>query len=244
MARLSRRQYVELYGPTTGDRFRLADTTLICQIERDLLTPGDELVFGGGKTARDGMGQAPGIANRNGALDLVITNAIIMDPLLGIIKADIGVKDGLIAGIGKSGNPGVMDGVDPALVVGPGTEVIAGEHLIVTPGGVDAHIHMISPQQVCHALSSGITTLIGGGAGPADGTRATTCTPGPWHIHRMLEAAEALPVNWGLLGKGNASDPAPLEEQLEAGASGLKLHEDWGNHPGDHRLLPAAGRRS
>jgi urease subunit alpha len=232
MARLSRRQYVELYGPTIGDRFRLADTTLICQIERDLLTPGDELVFGGGKTARDGMGQAPGITNRNGALDLVITNAIIMDPLLGIIKADIGVKDGLIAGIGKSGNPGVMDGVDPALVVGPGTEVIAGEHLIATPGGIDAHIHMISPQQVCHALSNGITTLIGGGTGPADGTRATTCTPGPWHIHRMLEAAEALPVNWGLLGKGNASDPAPLEEQLNAGASGLKLHEDWGTTPG------------
>jgi urease subunit alpha len=147
MTRLSRRQYVELYGPTIGDRFRLADTTLICQIERDLLTPGDELVFGGGKTARDGMGQAPGITNRNGALDLVITNAIIMDPLLGIIKADIGVKDGLIAGIGKAGNPGVMDGVDPALVVGPGTEVIAGEHLIATPGGIDAHIHMISPSR-------------------------------------------------------------------------------------------------
>jgi urease subunit alpha len=231
MSRLSRRQYVELYGPTIGDRFRLADTTLICQVERDLLTLGDELVFGGGKTARDGMGQAPGITNRNGALDLVITNAIIMDPLLGIIKADIGVKDGLIAGIGKSGNPGVMDGVDPALVVGPGTEVIAGEHLIATAGGIDAHIHMISPQQVGHALSNGITTFIGGGTGPADGTRATTCTPGPWYIHRMLEAAEALPVNWGLLGKGNASDPAPLEEQLEAGASGLKLHEDWGTTP-------------
>jgi urease subunit alpha len=231
MARLSRRQYVELYGPTIGDRFRLADTALICQVERDLLTPGDELVFGGGKTVRDGMGQAPGITNRNGALDLVITNVIVMDPLLGIIKADIGVKDGLIASIGKSGNPQVMDGVNPALVVGPGTEVIAGEHLIATPGGIDGHIHMISPQQVCHALSNGITTFIGGGTGPADGTRATTCTPGPWYIHRMLQAAEALPVNWSLLGKGNASDPAPLEEQLEAGASGLKLHEDWGTTP-------------
>jgi urease subunit alpha len=231
MARISRRQYVELYGPTVGDRFRLADTALICQVERDLITPGDELVFGGGKTARDGMGQATSVTNRNGALDLVITNVIIMDPLLGIIKADLGVKDGRIAGIGKAGNPDVMDGVDPALVVGPGTEVIAGEHLIATPGGVDTHIHMIAPQQVYHALSNGITTHIGGGTGPADGTRATTCTPGPWNIHRMLEAAEALPINWGLLGKGNASDPAPLEEQIEAGACGLKLHEDWGTTP-------------
>lgn len=231
MAEISRRQYVELYGPTTGDRFKLADTALICRIDQDLLTPGDELVFGGGKTARDGMGQASGITNRNGALDLVITNAIIMDPLLGIIKADIGVKNGRIAGIGKSGNPGIMDGVDPELIVGPGTEVIAGEHLIATPGGIDAHIHMICPQQVEHALSNGITTMLGGGTGPADGTRATTCTPGPWNIHRMLQAAESLPVNWGLLGKGNASEPGPLIEQIEAGVSGLKLHEDWGTTP-------------
>ena len=231
MARISRRQYVELYGPTVGDRFRLADTALICEIEADLLTYGDELVFGGGKTARDGMGQASSITNRNGALDLVITNAIVMDPVLGIIKADIGIRNGHIVGVGKSGNPGVMDGVHPDLVVGPGTEIIAGEHLIATPGGVDAHIHMIAPQQVIHALSNGITTMLGGGTGPADGTNATTCTPGPWNISRMLEAAEALPVNWGLLGKGNASDPAPLEEQLEAGASGLKLHEDWGTTP-------------
>ncbi|MSQ06539.1 MAG: urease subunit alpha [Dehalococcoidia bacterium] len=231
MARISRRQYVELYGPTTGDRFRLADTSLICQVERDLITPGDELVFGGGKTARDGMGQNTSITNRNGALDLVITNVIIMDPLLGIVKADLGVKAGRIVGIGKAGNPDVMDGVDPALVVGPGTEVIAGEHLIATPGGVDTHIHMIAPQQVYHALANGITTHLGGGTGPADGTRATTCTPGPWHIHRMLEAAEALPINWGLLGKGNASEAAPLVEQIEAGACGLKLHEDWGTTP-------------
>jgi urease subunit alpha len=231
MSEISRRQYAELYGPTVGDRFRLADTSLVCQVENDLLTYGDELVFGGGKTARDGMGQAPDITNRNGALDLVITNAIIMDPLLGIIKADIGVRHGRIAGIGKSGNPGIMDGVDPNLIVGPGTEVIAGEHLIATPGGIDAHIHMISPQQVYHALSNGITTFIGGGTGPADGTRATTCTPGPWYIHRMLEAAEGLPVNWGLLGKGNSSRPAALEEQIFAGASGLKLHEDWGTTP-------------
>ena len=231
MARISRRQYVELYGPTVGDRFRLADTSLVCQIERDLLTHGDELVFGGGKSARDGMGQASEATNRNGALDLVITNAIIMDPVLGIIKADIGVRHGHIVAVGKSGNPGVMDGVHPDMVVGPGTEVIAGEHLIATPGGVDSHIHMIAPQQMHHALSSGITTMIGGGTGPADGTNATTCTPGPWNIARMLEAAEPLPVNWGLLGKGNASDPAPLEEQIAAGASGLKLHEDWGTTP-------------
>ena len=231
MAEISRRQYAELYGPTVGDRFKLADTALICQIERDLLTYGDELVFGGGKTARDGMGQASAVTNRGGALDLVITNVIVMDPLLGILKADIGVKAGRIVGIGKSGNPGIMDGVDPALIVGPGTEVIAGEHLIATPGGIDAHIHMISPQQVYHALSNGITTMLGGGTGPADGTKATTCTPGPWYIHRMLEAAEGLPVNWGVMGKGNASESAPLEEQIAAGASGLKLHEDWGTTP-------------
>jgi urease subunit alpha len=231
MSELTRRQYAELYGPTVGDRFRLADTSLVCQIERDLLTYGDELVFGGGKTAREGMGQSSDITNHNGALDLVITNAIIMDPLLGIIKADIGVKDGRIAGIGKSGNPGIMDGVNSNMVVGPGTEVIAGEHLIATPGGIDLHIHMISPQQVYDALANGITTLIGGGTGPADGTRATTCTPGPWYIHRMLEVAEGLPVNWGLLGKGNSSHPTPLEEQIAAGASGLKLHEDWGTTP-------------
>ena len=231
MARISRRQYAELYGPTVGDRFRLADTTLICEIERDLLTYGDEVVFGGGKTIRDGMGQAPDLTNRAGALDLVITNAIVMDPVLGILKADIGIKEGRIAGIGKAGNPGIMDGVDPTMVVGPGTEVIAGEHLIATPGGVDTHIHMIAPQQVYDALSNGITTLIGGGTGPADGTRATTCTPGPWYMHRMLEAAEILPVNWGLLGKGNAGTPAPLEEQILAGACGLKLHEDWGSTP-------------
>ena len=231
MARISRRQYAELYGPTAGDRFRLADTSLVCEIEQDLLVPGDELVFGGGKSARDGMGQAPEVTNARGALDLVITNAIILDPVLGVIKADIGVRQGNIAAVGKAGNPGVMDGVHPDLIVGPGTEIIAGEHLIATAGGIDSHIHMISPQQVWHALSNGITTMLGGGTGPADGTNATTCTPGPWHIARMLQAAEPLPVNWGLLGKGNASHPAPLEEQLRAGASGLKLHEDWGTTP-------------
>jgi len=241
VTKLSRRQYAELFGPTVGDRFRLADTALICQIERDLLTYGDELVFGGGKTARDGMGQSSHVTNAAGALDLVITNVIVMDPVLGILKADIGIKDGLIVGIGKSGNPGVMDGVDLKLVVGPGTEVIAGEHLIATPGGIDTHIHMIAPQQVYDALSNGITTLLGGGTGPADGTRATTCTPGPWNIHRMLEAAESLPVNWGLLGKGNGSHPDPLIEQIMAGACGLKLHEDWGTTPAaiDHCLSVA-----
>ena len=230
MARISRRQYADLYGPTVGDRFRLADTELVCEVEQDFAVYGDELVFGGGKTARDGMGQGTA-SNRGGALDLVITNIVVMDPVLGVIKGDLGVKDGLIVGIGKAGNPGVMDGVSPDLAAGPGTEVIAGEHLIATPGGVDTHIHMIAPGQVEHALSSGITTMIGGGAGPADGTRATTCTPGPWNIRRMLEAAESLPVNWGLLGKGASSDPAPLVEQIEAGAAGLKLHEDWGATP-------------
>jgi urease subunit alpha len=231
MARISRRQYADLYGPTVGDRFRLADTVLVCRIERDLITPGDELVFGGGKTARDGMGQAAEATSRGGALDLVITNAIVMDPILGILKGDIGIKDGRIVGIGNAGNPGTMDNITPNLIVGASTEVIAGEHLIATPGGVDTHIHMIAPQQVNDALSGGITTLLGGGTGPADGTRATTCTPGPWQIARMLEAAESLPVNWGLYGKGNASAYAPLEEQILAGACGLKLHEDWGTTP-------------
>ncbi len=231
MATVSRPDYVRLYGPTAGDRFRLADTDLVCEVERDLLVPGEELVFGGGKTVRDGMGQCPAATAAAGALDLVITNVIVMDPILGILKADIGVKDGRIAGIGKAGNPHTMDGVHPALVVGPGTEVINGAHLIATPGGIDSHVHLICPQQVWEALSNGITTLIGGGTGPADGTNATTCTPGPWYIHRMLEAAEGLPVNWGVLGKGNASDPAPLAEQILAGACGLKIHEDWGATP-------------
>jgi len=233
MATIPRRQYADLYGPTTGDRFRLADTVLYAQVERDLLAGGygDEAVFGGGKTIRDGMGQAPGVTNAAGALDLVITNVLILDPVLGVIKGDIGIKEGRIAGIGKSGNPYVMDGVDPRLVIGAGTEVIAGEHLIATAGGIDSHIHMISPQQVYEALSNGITTFIGGGTGPADGTNATTCTPGPWNLARMLQACEGLPINWGFLGKGNSSLPAPLIEQIEAGACGLKDHEDWGTTP-------------
>lgn len=228
MSLIERERYARLYGPTTGDRVRLADMVLVAEIERDFAVYGDEVVFGGGKSIRDGMGQMPGVTNAAGALDLVITNVIVMDPLLGIIKGDIGVKDGRIAGIGKAGNPETMDGVHPNLMIGAGTEVIAGEHLIATPGGVDSHMHMIAPQQVWHALSNGITTLIGGGTGPADGTNATTCSPGPWNIGAMLRAFDALPVNIGVLGKGNSSLPAPLIEQIAAGACGLKVHEDWG----------------
>jgi urease subunit alpha len=230
MASIPRSRYAALYGPTTGDRVRLADTRLLIQIERDLLTHGDEAVFGGGKTIRDGMAQS-GLTRRGGALDLVITNVIVLDAVLGVLKADIGVRDGRIVAVGKAGNPDTMDGVHPQLVIGPGTEVIAGEHLIATAGAIDSHIHMIAPQQVYHALSNGVTTMIGGGTGPADGTNATTVTPGPWYLARMLQAAEGLPVNIGLLGKGNAATPEALREQLEAGACGLKDHEDWGTTP-------------
>jgi urease subunit alpha len=229
--KIARPRYTELYGPTTGDRFRLADTNLVCEVERDLTVPGEEAVFGGGKTIRDGMAQSSGITNAQGALDLVITSAVVMDPMIGIVKADIGVRAGRIVGIGKAGNPNIMDGVLPDLVIGPGTEVISGEGLIATPGGIDTHVHMISPQQVWSALSNGITTMLGGGTGPADGTNATTVTPGPWNIGRMLQAAEGLPVNWGVFGKGNASRPEALREQIQAGACGLKDHEDWGTTP-------------
>src|SRR3990172_3672876 len=196
--KIPRKQYADLYGPTIGDKIRLADTDLIIEIEKDLLKYGDEVVFGGGKSARDGMGQASGVTSKN-ALDLVITNAVVMDPILGIIKADIGIKNGLIAGIGKAGNPNVMNGVN--MIISSNTEVIAGEHTICTPGTIDTHIHFISPQQVIEAICSGTTTMIGGGTGPADGTNATTCTPGPWNIHRMLEAVEELPMNFGFLVK-------------------------------------------
>jgi urease subunit alpha len=225
---IPRRQYVDLYGPSVGDQIRLADTELIVEVEKDLLRHGDELVFGGGKSVRDGMGQASGVTSRN-ALDLVITNAIVIDPVLGIIKADIGIKNGRIAGVGKAGNPNVMDGVD--MIVGSSTEVIAGEHTICTPGAIDTHIHFISPQQAIEAICAGTTTMIGGGTGPADGTNATTCTPGPWNLQRMLEALDELPLNFGLLGKGNDSLEPSLLEQIEAGACGLKLHEDWGTTP-------------
>jgi urease subunit alpha len=228
--RISRDRYARLYGPTAGDRFRLADTDLVAEVERDLGVPGEEAVFGGGKTIRDGMAQSQR-ASAEGALDLVITNVVVFDPVIGIVKGDLGVKNGRIVGIGKAGNPDVQDGVDPALIIGPGTEVIAGEHLIATPGGIDSHIHMICPQQVYEALSNGITTIIGGGTGPADGTNATTCTAGPWNISRMLQAVDSLPLNVGILAKGNASRPAPLVEQIVAGACGLKDHEDWGTTP-------------
>ena len=228
--KIPRKQYVELFGPTKGDRVRLGDTDLIIEIEKDLIIYGDELVFGGGKSTRDGMGQASGISSSR-SLDLVITNAVVMDPTIGIIKADIGIKDGLIAGIGKAGNPNVMDGVYNNLIVSSNTEVLSGEHTICTPGTIDTHIHFISPQQAIEAICSGTTTMIGGGTGPSEGTKATTCTPGPWNIHRMMEALEDLPLNFGLLGKGNDSIQSPLIEQIKAGACGLKLHEDWGSTP-------------
>lgn len=228
--KIPRRQYADLYGPTAGDRIRLADTELIIEIERDLTVYGDEAKFGGGKVIRDGMGQSAGASRAHGALDLVITNAVIVD-YPGIIKADIGIRDGKIVGIGKAGNSDLMEGVTPGMEVGPATEVIAGEGKIVTAGGIDTHIHFICPQIITEAITAGMTTLIGGGTGPATGTNATTCTPGAWNIARMLEAAEAFPVNLGFMGKGNASRPEGLREQIKAGAIGLKLHEDWGTTP-------------
>ena len=225
---MTRRRYADLFGPTAGDRIRLADTDLIMQIERDLIRHGDEAVFGGGKTIRDGAGQGSGVRGAD-SLDLVITNAVVMDPVLGIVKADIGVKDGRIAGVGNAGNGDVMGGVD--MTIGSGTEVVAGENAICTPGAVDSHVHFISPQQVTEAICGGVTTMIGGGTGPADGTNATTCTPGAWNIHRMMEAAEEFPVNMGFLAKGNDSRTDHLFEQVEAGVCGLKLHEDWGTTP-------------
>ena len=226
MSTLSRSAYADLYGPTTGDRVRLADTALVIEVERDYTTYGDEVSFGGGKVIRDGMGQSQ--YGHDIAVDLVITNALIVDHW-GIVKADIGIKGGRIAAIGKAGNPDVQSDIE--IVIGPGTEVIACEGQIITAGGIDAHIHFICPQQVEDALMSGITTMLGGGTGPATGTNATTCTPGAWNIQRMLQAADALPVNLGFMGKGNASLPDALEEQLVAGAMGLKLHEDWGTTP-------------
>ena len=225
--RISRAAYADMFGPTTGDRLRLADTALIIEIEKDLTRYGEEVKFGGGKVIRDGMGQSQ-VSNADGAADTVITNAVIIDHT-GIYKADIALKGGRIAAIGKAGNPDVQPGVD--IIIGPGSEVIAGEGKIVTAGGIDAHIHYICPQQVEEAIASGVTTFIGGGTGPATGTNATTCTPGPWHIERMLLAAEGLPINLAFAGKGNASQPAALIEQIRAGAAALKLHEDWGTTP-------------
>ncbi|MGB7416980.1 MAG: urease subunit alpha [Thermosynechococcaceae cyanobacterium] len=225
--RMDRRAYAETYGPTVGDRIRLADTELIIEVEQDHTTYGDEVKFGGGKVIRDGMGQSP-ITNADGAVDAVITNALILD-WWGIVKADIGIREGRIAAIGKAGNPNIQDNVD--IVIGPGTEAIAGEGMILTAGGIDSHIHFICPQQIEVAIASGVTTMIGGGTGPAAGTNATTCTPGPWNIHQMLRSADAFPMNLGFLGKGNSSQPSALEEQVKAGVMGLKLHEDWGTTP-------------
>ncbi|WP_424930993.1 urease subunit alpha [Amaricoccus macauensis] len=224
---ISRAAYADMYGPTTGDRVRLADTDLIIEVERDLTTYGEEVKFGGGKVIRDGMGQSQ-VTREGGAVDTVITNALIVD-YTGIYKADVGLKDGLIVALGKAGNPDTQSGVD--IIVGPGTEVIAGEGKILTAGGFDAHIHFICPQQIDDALHSGITTMLGGGTGPAHGTLATTCTPGPWHIGRMLQSLDAFPMNFGLSGKGNASQPAAIVEMVKGGACALKLHEDWGTTP-------------
>ncbi|OQW76490.1 MAG: urease subunit alpha [Proteobacteria bacterium ST_bin11] len=226
MSKISRAAYADMFGPTTGDRLRLADTDLILEVEADYTVYGDEVKFGGGKVIRDGMGQSQ--LGNDQAVDLVITNALIID-YWGIVKADVGIKQGRIFKIGKAGNPDVQPGVD--IIVGPGTEVIAGEGQILTAGGIDAHIHFICPQQIEEALCSGVTTMIGGGTGPATGTNATTCTPGPWHLQQMLTALDGLPMNFGLLAKGNASLPGALEEQILAGAMGMKLHEDWGTTP-------------
>jgi len=228
--KLTRKQYTDLYGPTKGDKIRLGDTDLFIEVEKDHITHGDECVFGGGKTIRDGLAQTPGITNANGALDFVITNAVVLDPVLGIVKGDIGIRDGKIAGIGKAGNPFTMDNVDRNMIVSACTEATAGEHTICTPGHFDTHVHMISPQQYIDAISGGICNMIGGGTGPADGTCATTCTPGVFNMSRMMESVEDTPMNWGFLGKGNDSHPSllPLIEQIEAGACGLKDHEDWG----------------
>ncbi len=231
MATITRQQYNNLFGPTVGDKIRLGDTGLYIEIERDLREYGDEVVYGGGKTIRDGMGLANTMTSDEGSLDLVITNVTIVDPILGVVKADVGVKDGKIAGIGKAGNPNIMKGVHPDLITGAATDAISGEHLILTAAGIDGHVHVIAPQQAYAALSNGITTLFGGGIGPTDGTNGTTITSGRWNIEQMLRSFEALPVNIGLLGKGNCSVAAPLEEQIKAGACGLKIHEDWGSTP-------------
>ncbi|MEI9403218.1 urease subunit alpha [Mesorhizobium sp. Cs1330R2N1] len=228
MARISRAAYAQMYGPTVGDKVRLADTELFIEVEKDLTVYGEEVKFGGGKVIRDGMGQSQ-VTRAEGAVDTVITNALVVDALTGIVKADIGLKDGRIAAIGKAGNPDTQAGV--TIIIGPGTEIIAGEGKILTAGGFDAHIHFICPQQIEEALMSGVTTMLGGGTGPAHGTLATTCTPGPWHMARMIQSFDAFPMNIGLSGKGNASKPAALEEMVLAGACSLKLHEDWGTTP-------------
>lgn len=231
MATISRQEYNNLFGPTVGDKIRLGNTNLYVEIEKDLRVYGDEVVYGGGKTIRDGMGLANTMTSKEGSLDLVITNVTVIDAKLGVVKADVGIKDGKIAGIGKAGNPNIMHGVHPDLVTGPSTDAISGEHLILTAAGIDGHVHMISPQQAYNALSNGITTLVGGGIGPTDGSNGTTITSGKWNLERILQSIEGLPINIGLLGKGNCSVQEPIEEQIVAGACGLKIHEDWGTTP-------------
>ena len=231
MSQISRQEYSGMYGPTTGDQIRLGDTDLYIEIEKDLRVLGDEVMYGGGKTLRDGMGVNNQYTNAQGGLDLVITNVTIVDATLGVIKADVGVKDGKIAGIGKAGNPNIMDGVTPELVTGPGTEAISGEHLILTAGGIDTHVHLVAPLQAYAALSNGVTTLWGGGTGPTDSTNGVTITPGPWNIHAMMRAFETIPINIGLMAKGNSTGRAPLVEQIMAGAPSFKIHEDWGAPP-------------
>jgi urease subunit alpha len=231
MTGISRQEYAGLFGPTVGDKIRLADTDLYIEIERDLRVPGDEAIYGGGKTLRDGMGVNNQLTSEGGALDLVITNVTIVDAVLGVVKADVGIKDGLIAGIGKAGNSGTMDGVTPGLDVGPGTDAISGEQLILTAGGIDTHVHFIAPQQAYAALSNGVTTFFGGGIGPSDGSNGTSITSGTWNIEMMLRAVEGLPVNFGILAKGSSAGEAALVEQVLAGAAGFKIHEDWGATP-------------
>ena len=231
MTAISRREYAGLFGPTVGDKIRLADTDLYIEIERDLRVPGDEAIYGGGKSLRDGMGVNNQLTSAEGALDLVITNVTVVDAVLGVVKADVGIKDGLIAGIGKAGKPGTMDGVTPGLDVGPGTDAISGEQLILTAGGIDTHVHFIAPQQAYAALSNGVTTFFGGGIGPSDGSNGTSITSGTWHIEMMLRAIEGLPVNFGILAKGSSAGEAALTEQVLAGAAGFKVHEDWGAAP-------------
>ena len=231
MSQMTRKEYADLYGPTVGDKIRLGDTNLFIEIEKDLRVYGDEAVYGGGKTLRDGMGMNNQLTSAAGALDLVITNATILDAVVGVVKADVGVKDGKIVGIGKAGNPNIMQGVTRGLEVGPATDAISGEHCILTAGGIDSHVHYISPQQVYAALSNGVTTFWGGGLGPTDGTNGTTITSGPWNLAMMMRAVEGLPVNFGFLGKGNSAGREPLVEQVLAGAAGFKIHEDWGSTP-------------
>ena len=231
MTEISRQEYAGLFGPTTGDQIRLGDTDLYIEIEKDLRVIGDEALYGGGKTLRDGMGMDNQLTSAGGALDLVITNVTIVDAVLGVVKADVGIKDGKIVGVGKAGSSGTMDGVTPGLDIGPATDAISGEQCILTAAGIDAHVHYISPQQVYAALSNGVTTFFGGGVGPTDGTNGTTITSGPWHMHKMLKSIEGLPINFGMLCKGNSSGHAAIIEQVRAGAAGIKIHEDWGSTP-------------